>query len=178
MERPFEQAYLQAFDDYADALFRHARLRLKDRERAADLVQDAFIKAWDYVSGGGEVRHWKSFLYRVLNNLIIDEYRGKHAESLDALLEDDPVSENPLLASGGRDTEEERLDAAMLLERVRSRFPELPESYRAVITLRYVDGFSPKEIAAMLELSENVVSVRIHRAVARLKELCGARETL
>lgn len=172
MEQSHEQAYLQAFDEYADALFRHARFRLASRERATDLVQDTFIKAWDYLRDGGEVEHWKSFLYRVLNNLIIDEYRRTKEESLDALMEESPLAENPLLASEGRTEIEEHADTKLLMEHIRARLPDLPDSYRTVLTMRYIDGFSPKEISQMLGLSENVVSVRIHRGVTRLRELC------
>lgn len=177
MERPHEQSYLTAFDEHADALFRHACFRVRSRERATDLVQDAFIKAWDYVQEGGEVRHWKSFLYRVLNNLIIDEYRKTREESLDAMLENEPLADNPLLATGGRMETEDRLNDALLIERIRGRIQELPESYRSVLTLRYLDGFSPKEVAQLLDISENVASVRIHRAIARLRELCGSPDT-
>ena len=81
-----ESAYLAAFEENADALFRHASYRVSDRERARDLTQDTFLKTWDYLSGGGEIRNFKSFLYRTMHNLIIDEYRKKKSSSLDALL--------------------------------------------------------------------------------------------
>lgn len=177
MEHPFEKSYLKAFDEHADGLFRHAQFRLSSRERASDLVQDAFMKAWDYLREGGEIHHWKSFLFRTLNNLIIDEYRRKKPESLDALLEDEPLAENPLLADGGRADAEEKLDTELMVARIRTHISELPELYRAVITLRFVDGFSPKEISTMLDLSENVVSVRLHRGIERLKKSCGPAET-
>ena len=74
MERGQETAYREAFETLADPLFRHAFFRLSDRERAYDLVQEAFLKTWDHLVAGGEVRHFRSFLYRTLNNLIIDEY--------------------------------------------------------------------------------------------------------
>ena len=77
MESREEKLFLEAFDTHADSLFRHACFRLSDRERARDLVQDTFLKAWDYLRGGGEIQNIKSFLYRILHNLIIDEYRKK-----------------------------------------------------------------------------------------------------
>ena len=168
-----EQGFLNAFDEYADALFRHAVLRVSDRERARDLVQDTFTKVWDHVHSGKEVQHWRGFLYRILNNLIVDEYRKKHEVSLDALLEDELSFAEPLLATGSRIEEESRLDDAILIERIRVFIPQLPEPYRVAITLRYVDGFTPKEIAGLLEISENVASVRIHRAVEKLNSWCA-----
>lgn len=168
-----EEQFQKAFDEYADGLFRHAFFRLNSRDRALEITQDAFLKTWKYVQGGGEVQQFKSFLYRVLNNLIIDEYRKAKEESLDALLDED-VSETALnLATGSvRDTQES-LDEDILFARVRSHLLELPDDYRKVVTLRYIDGFSPKEIAGILGVTENVISVRIHRGIIKLRELCN-----
>ena len=177
MARPYEKEFLEAFDEYADALFRHAAFRVSSRERATDLTQDTFLKAWDYLREGNEIHKWKSFLYRVLNNLIIDEYRRAKEESLDALLENAPPLFGALLATGSRAEKEERLDDELTIERVRATISRLPEVHRVVITMRYIDGLSPKEIAATLGISENVASVRIHRALVRLKALCEPAQT-
>ncbi|MDE2173430.1 MAG: RNA polymerase sigma factor [Patescibacteria group bacterium] len=178
MARPYEEEFLKAFDEYADALFRHASFRIKSRERARDLTQDTFLKAWDYAREGNEVREWRGFLYRVLNNLIIDEYRRIKEESLDSLLEDSPMKANALVATGSRDEKEERLDDELMIGKIRALIPKLPDAYRTAITMRYIDDLSLKEIAAALGISENVVSVRIHRAVAQLKKLCESAETI
>jgi RNA polymerase sigma factor (sigma-70 family) len=47
----------------------------------------------------------------------------------------------------------------------------LDDIYREVITLRFVEGLTPKEISGVLEVSENVVSVRLHRGIERLRTL-------
>lgn len=167
-----EKAYLEAYETLSDALFRHAMYRVSNRERALDLTQDAFLKTWDYLQGGGEVREFKSFLYRILNNLIIDEYRKKKSSSLDEILENDTGAMEARLSHGSvRETEEEFDEQAMLLQ-IRAHIPELPDTYREVITMRYIDDFSPKEIASMIGISENVVSVRIHRGTHKLRLLC------
>lgn len=169
---PHEDGFLGAFDEYADALFRHASFRLSNQERAKDLTQETFIKAWEYLRGGGRIRSWKSFLYRILNNLIIDEYRRRKSESLEALAERDPIGVAAYLAADGRAEKEERLDEELLMKKIRALILALPEKQRTVLTLRYIDGFSLGEIAAALGTSENIVSVRIHRAVQRLKKSC------
>lgn len=163
-----EETFLTAFNEHSDALFRHAFFRLSDRERAVDLVQDTFIKAWDYVRGGGDVRSPKGFLFRILNNLIIDEYRRSKTQSLDQKLEDNPGLES-LLAEGSMAEVEDAADEASLLEKVQSAINELPEEYKTPVTLRYIEGFTPKEIARLIGTTENAVSVRIHRAVQKLK---------
>lgn len=173
-----ETEFIGAFDAHADALFRHACFRISNRERALDLTQETFIKAWEYLRGSGEIRHWKSFLYRILNNLIIDEYRRKKEQSLDALFADDPVHAEESIAVDGRTETEDRLDEELLLAQMRSLILALPERHRTVLTLRYIDGFSLGEIAQTLGTSENVISVRIHRATERLKKLCNQLNTL
>ena len=177
MARPHEDAYLEAFDTYADALFRHASSRLSDRERARDVTQDTFTRAWDYLVAGNEIRQWRSFLYRVLNNLIIDEYRRKKEVSLDALLENEGASE-ALTASGSRRESEEALDKTFAIEQLRMLLRTLPEPHQSVLVLRYIDGLTPGEIAGTLEISENAVAVRIHRATERLRTLCKNRHII
>ena len=168
-----EAIYLEAYEKYSDTLFRHAAFRISNRERALDLVQDTFLKTWDYIQGGGEVQEFKSFLYRILNNLIIDEYRKKKSSSLDEILENDTGAMEARLSEGSvRETEEE-FDERDMLVQIRAHIPELPETYRAVITMRYIDGLTPKEIASLIGISENVVSVRIHRGTHKLRELCN-----
>lgn len=163
-----EALFLKAFEEYADALFRHASIRLSDRERAIELVHDSFTKVWGYMRGGHEIVLFRSFLYKVLNNLIIDEYRHRRETSLDAILERDGVDEGMFADLREESTEAliDTLDAKQAL----LVMSELPDIYRESLVLRFVDGLAPKEIAALTEESENVISVRIHRGVKLLKQ--------
>ena len=162
-----EEQFLEAFDEYADALFRHASIRLSDRERAIDLVHDAFTKVWSYVRSGQEIDSFRPFLYKVLNNLIVDEYRKRRESSLDAILEVEGVTEGSFeeLVEDSAEALAATMDGRRAFELLETLSPE----YREVITLRFVDGLGPKEIAELIEESENVVSVRIHRALKTLR---------
>lgn len=164
-----EDRFLKAFDEYADALFRHAVYRLSDRERAIEIVHDTFTKVWGYIRGGHEIDSYKPFLYKVMNNLIIDEYRKRKELSLDAILSEEGVDEGSFseLHSGSIDEIIFTLDA----EKASLLLSELPLVYREVLTLRFVDGLGPKEISTLIEESENVVSVRIHRGLKTLKDM-------
>lgn len=168
-------AYLEAFEEHGDALFRHALFRLSNREKARDLTQETFLKTWDYLRTGKTVRSWKSFLYRVLNNLIVDEYRKTKEISLDTLFEEDAGNAETLVAYGSKRDVEEAFDERLEVEHVKELIAALPAHHATIITLRYIDGFSPKEIAAQMRVSENVVSVRIHRALNHLKSLFDDR---
>lgn len=161
-----EQAFLQAFDAYADALYRHSFFRVSDKERAKDLVSEAFTRTWDYLVKGNTVEDFRPFLYRTLNRLIVDEYRKKHTESLDALLHESDVPEGVFteLMEGSREEIELALDARSIPDML----ARMPESYREVVVMRYFDGLMPAEIAEILGESVNTISVRIHRGIAWL----------
>lgn len=163
-----EERFLKAFEEYGDALFRHATLRISDRERATDLVHDTYTKVWSYVRQGHAIENFRPFLYKVLNNLIIDEYRKQRELSLDMLLEQE--------GSDGRTFDDlsestvESLAATIDGKKAFAVLETLPDVYREAIILRFVDGLGPKEISELIEETENVVSVRIHRGLKMLRE--------
>lgn len=162
-----EERFLKAFEEYSDALFRHAAIRISDREKAIDAVHDTFTKVWSYVKTGHEIDSYRSFLYKVLNNLIIDEYRKQKEASLDAMLEVEGVDEGSF--EGLSETTVEALAATIDGRKAFELVKDLPDEYKEVIVFRFVDGLGPKEIAELIEESENVVSVRIHRALKLLR---------
>ena len=158
-----ENQFLQAYQDFADALFRHCYFKTSNRDLAQDLVQEIFKKAWLYVSEGKEIREMRPFLYRIANNLIVDEFRRKKAIVLENV--EDVVDKQVLHKMAGNP---ERIaqgnEAVALLAR-------LDGSYREALTMRFIDGFAVKEIAEVVGESENVISVRIHRGLKQLKAL-------
>lgn len=162
-----EKRFLKAFEEYSDALFRHAAMRISNREKAIDAVHDTFTKVWSYVRQGHKIDSFRSFLYKVLNNLIIDEYRKHKESSLDALLEIEGVDESsfPELS----ESTVEALAATIDGRKAFDLLAEIPEQYREVLIFRFVDELGPKEIADLIEESENVVSVRIHRGLRLLR---------
>jgi RNA polymerase sigma-70 factor (ECF subfamily) len=111
---------------------------------------------------GGKVDIMKAFLYHVLNNLIVDEYRKRKTTSLDVLLEkgyepsvDD--SERLLNVLDGK-------SALFLTQR-------LPEKYRKVMRMRYMQELSLKEMSLITGQSKNAIAVQLHRGLEKLKLL-------
>ena len=129
------------------------------------------MKSWEYAKKGTPIEELRPFLYRTLRHLIIDEYRRKKAVSLEAMaLAQEEQSVEALLPADESNTLEraiERFDGKVVLRALE----QLAEPYREAVSLRYVEGLSPKEIATIVEESENVVSVRVHRGLAKLKEM-------
>ncbi len=169
-----ETRFLKAFEEYNDALFRHALLRISNREKAVDLVHDTFTKVWSYIRDGYEIDNFRPFLYKVLNNLIIDEYRKRKESSLDALLEMEGVDEGSFdeLSESTVETLAATIDGKKAFELLE----ELPDQYREVILLRFVDQLGPREISELIEESENVISVRIHRGLKLLRQKIEAND--
>ena len=165
---------MEAYDRFADPLFRHAYFRVSSRDTALDLVQDTFTKTWDFMVRGGVVEDYRSFLYRTLNNLIIDEYRKRKEESLDQKLAEEGVDEG-MFRELVADTRPE-VELLHDVQIVRAHIAALPPVYRDVVIMRYVDEFSPQEIAAITGLSANVVSVRIHRGTKLLRAQMEVKE--
>lgn len=169
-----ETRFLKAFEEYNDALFRHALLRISNREKAIDLVHDTFTKVWSYIREGYEIDSFRPFLYKVLNNLIIDEYRKRKESSLDALLEIEGVDEGSFdeLSESSVEILAATIDGRKAFELLE----ELPDQYREVLIYRFVDQLGPKEISVLTEESENVVSVRIHRGLKLLRQKIEAND--
>ncbi len=156
-----ENEFLKAYDTFSPAIFRHCLFKVSDRELAKDLTQEVFTRVWKYVAAGNKVGNIKAFLYRVANNLVVDEYRKKKGISLDKLMEDG------FDVSTG---EEKRVydifdgkEAVLILNKIDPK-------YREVIMMRYMEGLLPKEIALILNETENSVSVRINRGLKKAKK--------
>lgn len=160
-KQTMEREFLAAYEQYADPVFRHVLLRIRDREAATDIVQETFSRAWLYLAEGKKVDHMRAFLYRIANNLIVDTVRKRRTSSLDSMIGEDGFEVEDDAAADPADKQAAR-DALKLLA-------TLDESYQTVISMRFLEEMSPKEIALELGLSENVVSVRIHRGMERLR---------
>ncbi len=171
-----EARFLKAFDEYNDALFRHAYLRISNREKAVDVVHDTFTKVWSYIKNGYEIDNFRPFLYKVLNNLIIDEYRRRKELSLDAMLDVEGVDEGSFADLS--ESTVESLAATIDGRKAFELLEELPDQYREVIIYRFVDQLGPREISELIEESENVVSVRIHRGLKLLRQKMEAQDEM
>jgi RNA polymerase sigma-70 factor (ECF subfamily) len=161
--------FKEAYDLHADALFRYAFYKLSDREKAKDVVQDTFVKVWEYLvssmeSEGVEIANIKALLYRIATNAIIDNYRKKKELSLDSMM-DDGYDPDDVRNSGNSIIDES--EAELVIRSIHA----LEDEDRAVILMRYIDGLTVKEIASITGQRENTVSVRIHRALKTLKDV-------
>lgn len=162
------QSFQSLYDAEADSIFRFCSTRVSSREQALDIVQETFLKLWLSLQKGQVITNHRAFLYTIAQRLIIDWYRKKKSLSLDEPNGSDDEAPEP-----ADEKEHERLwakaEGRFLLDKLRS----MREPYRAVLHLRFVEGFSPSEIASTLKISANAVSVRIARGIDELRRLTG-----
>lgn len=143
-------------------LYSHALFKLHNRVLGEDMVQDTFMKTWKYLVKGGKIDVMKSFLYHILDNLIVDEYRKRKTSSLDVLLEKgyEPSEDNSERLLNMLDGK-----AAILL------IQRLPKKYQKVMRMRYVQDLSLGEISLVTGQTKNTIAVQLHRGLAKLKLL-------
>jgi RNA polymerase sigma-70 factor (ECF subfamily) len=151
-----------AHHDYEKGLNARAYFKVGNHATGEDLVQDTFIKTWSYLVKGGKIETMKGFLYHILNNLIIDQYRKHKATSLEILLEKGfEPSVDP--SSKLFDT----LDAKALLLLIK----QLPKKYQKIMRMRHEDDSSLEEISIEMKQTKNTIAVQLHRGLEKLKVL-------
>lgn len=161
-EKERKQILTVAHHDYEKALNSYALFKVSDRALGEDLVQDTFMKTWKYLVKGGKIDVMKAFLYHVLNNLIVDEYRKHKTTSLDVMVEKgfEPSVDH-----------RERLFNALDGKALIPLILRLPEKYRKVMRMRYVQDLSLKEMSLITGQSRNAMAVQTHRGLEKLKIL-------
>lgn len=164
---PNQQTKLQkiltvAHNEYEKGLNTRAFFKVSNHQIGEDLVQQTFMKTWIYLVKGGKIEIMKAFLYHILNNLIIDEYRKRKTVSLEVMMEKgfEPSVEESVRVLNIFDGKA----AFVLIER-------LPEMYRKVMRMKYVQDLSLSEMSLITGISKNTIAVQLHRGLEKLKIL-------
>jgi RNA polymerase sigma-70 factor (ECF subfamily) len=135
-----------------------------DPDRAEDLTQETFVRAYLALERGAAWDNPRAWLYRVASRLAINEHRRRKLIQWLPLWSTDV---DP--APGVETTIAERLA-------VREALAALPPKYRIPLVLYSTEGYSVAEIAAMLELSASAVKVRLYRAREKFRRAYRVRE--
>ncbi len=166
MDEYKKNEFIKAYDMYADAIFRYCFFRVYSRAQAEEITQDAFMKTWEYIVGGKDIKNIRAFLYRVASNSMIDAIRKHKESSLDEIMEEsnafEPSSEY-----------KEDMEHAIMFKEIKEQLNRLKKEERDIIIMRHVEGFSPQEIAETFNISANNVSVKLNRATKKLRKQFG-----
>lgn len=157
--------FLETYDAYASDIYRFCLLKVTRPEVAEDISQEVFTRFWQQLREGTELRNPRALLYTIARNLIIDWYRKKKESSLDVL-----TDQGIDFGSG----EHLKITENAEMQEVLRVIHELDEPSRDALLMRFVDGLSPRDIAAITGESANAISVRINRAIKKVQDLIRA----
>lgn len=164
-----EQQFTDLYEREVDAIFRYTLLRVSSREEAMDITHDVFSSLWAKLQLGEEVREGRAFLYTSARNRIIDWYRKHKPLSLESLgggnEEDGPLPFDPVDPLA-----ETRVQLSAEAEEVLTAIASLPPQYQESVYLRFVEEYTPQEIAQILGSSPNIISIRISRGLTELRK--------
>jgi RNA polymerase sigma-70 factor (ECF subfamily) len=151
-------AYRTLVDRYQRRVYWIAHSMTGNFENAKEISQEAFLRVFRNLARFDVKRHFYTWLYQITVNLCIDRLRRKsngRSVGLDALgALEDPSPRDPVAAGERAETR----------DRVHQALDRLPPRYKAVLTLRDIQGFSCEEIAEIVGCTNATVRWRIHRA--------------
>ncbi|HEY4600564.1 MAG TPA: RNA polymerase sigma factor SigW [Cerasibacillus sp.] len=164
-----------AFEDvvvlFQSRIYQHCYRMLGNAHEAEDIAQEAFIRAYVNIHSYDDKRKFSTWLYRIATNLSIDRLRKRKPDFfLDAEIKGtDGLDMYSQLATDARLPEEE-VQGMELQNYIYQEIANLPPIYRSIITLRYLEEFSLKEISEIMDLPLGTVKTRIHRGREALRK--------
>jgi len=159
------------FLPHLDAMYNFAYRLTFDQDDAKDLVQDTFMKAYRFINSFEKGTNAKAWLYRILKNSFINDFRKKSKEpgkvdyqEVENFYNSDNVDESK--------TVDLRIDTVkdMMGDEVTNALNALAVDFRTVIILCDLEGFTYEEMAKILDIPIGTVRSRLHRARNLLKE--------
>ncbi len=167
-KRGDQAAQQQLYQDNIRLLYGYLYRRIGSRTDVEDICQEAFAKAFsklDQYRGDASFKNW---LFQIAKNIVADHWRKQancRTVSIDEFFE---IGHEPLSA------EEEKAEAANQREaakRLSAVLDELPVNYRAILELRFLKGYTIRESAEELNISESNAKVRQYRALKKAQAL-------
>ena len=163
-------------------LFRTAWSILKDRSEAEEAVQDGYLKAFDAITTFAGRSSLSTWLTRIVVNEALS--RRSRAQRRSRLLNQESVIvleeyREKLMAGSVTQSPEKVLMRRQIAKLLETAIARLPDTFRPVFVLREIEGLSIEDTAEALQIPEETVKTRLHRARRRLQkeldpELCGA----
>jgi RNA polymerase sigma-70 factor (ECF subfamily) len=148
------------------SVYAFIRRRGFSREDADDLTQETFLRACRHLSAlrGGAVRPW---LLAIARNLAIDHLRRRALRT---------VPLDVVATAGSREDDPQSATAGDLCGRALSLVEELPDPYRQLVRMRYLESRSFAEIAQLTHCTPDAARQRLFRAVSALRKRCWRGE--
>ena len=166
-----QSAYEDIVNLYQHKLYQVSYRMLGNKEEAEDITQEAFVRAYINLHSFDQKRKFSTWIYRIATNLCIDRIRKKKPDyHLDAEVAGTDGLDMYSQIAADEQLPEEALEQMELQERIQYEISRLPDKYRAVIVLKYIEELSLQEISDILEMPLGTVKTRIHRGREALRK--------
>lgn len=170
----------EAFDTllkrHQDKIYSYILRIIKNEEKANDIFQETFVKAIVTIKQGRYTENGKfpAWISRIARNLIIDFYRQEKSENLQStdVLDVDLLNRKELCEA----TIEDVIVSEQIRDDVKALIRELPELQREVLTMRYYQNLSFKEIADITGVSINTALGRMRYALINLRRIAAQKD--
>lgn len=172
------QAFDTLLERYKDRLYYYIFFIVRSREVAEDIFQETFVKAIVTLQQGryqpdGKFAAW---ITRIAHNLVIDQFRLERNENVISNDETDVDYLNNMAFSEG--TIETQMVNSQVLRDVERLVDKLPDCQRKVVTMRYYDNLSFKEIAESTGVSINTALGRMRYAIMNMRRLAAENKMI
>jgi RNA polymerase sigma-70 factor (ECF subfamily) len=157
-----QELYRYLIDRYQAKLLRYAAYLTGDDDQAADVVQEAFIKAFVNLQSFNLKKKLSSWLYRITHNEAMN-ILNRHKQEVPILEDVDFASDLDL---------EDDLIKKELATRAKKCLAQMPVIYKEVLTLYYLEEQSYEEISDILRIAVGTVGARLNRAKIIMKNIC------
>lgn len=159
------------FMPHIDSMYNFAFRLTFDEDDAKDLVQDTYLKAYRFINSFEKGTNAKAWLFRILKNSFINEYRKKSKQppKVDYQEIETYYNSDDVDFQGTSDLRAESVKD-MLGDEISNALNALAVDFRTVIILADLEGFTYEEMAKILDIPIGTVRSRLHRARNLLKE--------
>ena len=173
-----EKSFAELYDLYVEKLYKFVFLKINNQAKAEEIVQDIFLKLWKLGQDEAkrEVRNVLALLYKMARFAVIDYYRSTNAAKAKEIVSIDELAASQELEITVDIVHEEEMDQEYALEEVKRALAELPEIYKDVVIMRFMDEMDYKEIAEVIGKEEGNVRVLVHRALKKLREILNSKK--
>ena len=154
-----ESAFAELYEIYLPKIFAYITRRINDRDEAEDLVSNIFLRVVENIKGFNPSKSsFKTWIYTIATNMMIDFFRSNAKKKTCCIETAESVADTTLNPAEEAQNAEQK-------DKVFYAIRSLPERHQKVLLLRYCSDLSIVETAAALGVTENNVSVIIHRAL-------------
>lgn len=162
------EAFGQLYDSYANRIYRYLYFRLGNAPTAEDLTAEVFVRAWEAIVGfDWHKGNFGGWLYRIAHNLLVDHFRTHHET---ASLEKVEQTQGEIAES------DQLLERGELQATLQRALRHLTPEQQQVILLRFIEGYSSREVAEMMGKSNEAVRAMQYRALASLSRVLGGEK--